>query len=189
MKLILIRHGLTDALEQHLYYGAADVSVNEKGMEALKALREEIDYPLGERYYTSGMLRAEQTFEIIYGKREHGVIPQLREMNFGIFEMKSYEMLKDQPLYQEWITGDYIRNVAPEGESFEIMGKRCAAAAEKLAAESVDTVAVCHGGAISAIMSHYFGGDNPYAHIPDPGRGFVIEIDDDSHKALSFYQV
>lgn len=189
MKLILIRHGLTDALEQHLYYGAADVPVNAKGIEALRALRKEIRYPEGERYYTSGMLRAEQTFEIIYGKREHGIISRLREMDFGIFEMKSYEMLKDQPLYQQWISGDYIRNVAPQGESFEIMGKRCVAAAEKLTQEAVDTVVVCHGGAISSVMNHYFGGDDPYAHIPEPGRGFVVEFDDDSRRALGFYRL
>lgn len=37
-------------------------------------------------------------------------------MNFGDFEMKSYQELKDTAAYQAWIT-DVEHNVCPNGES------------------------------------------------------------------------
>ena len=49
-------------------------------------------YPDGSNadFYTTGLRRTEQTMEIIYGKREHEILPQLKEMNFGDYEMKSF---------------------------------------------------------------------------------------------------
>lgn len=184
MKLTLIRHGLTDALEQHLYYGASDVPLNEKGVAGLRLLREKLSYPQSGCMYTSGMLRTEQTFEVIYGKREHGVIQGMREMDFGIFEMKSYEMLKDEPLYQQWISGDFRSNIAPGGESLQILYDRCSAEADKLVRKGEDAVIVCHGGPIAAVMRRYFGGDDLYAFIPDPGRGYTLEFE--QGKVLSY---
>ena len=49
------------------------------------------------KYYTSGMLRTEQTFSLIYGNREHEAFSPFREIDFGDFEMKSYGELKDDP--------------------------------------------------------------------------------------------
>ena len=45
------------------------------------------------QFFTTGMLRTEQSLEIIYGKREHEVIEALRELDFGEFEMCTYEQL------------------------------------------------------------------------------------------------
>ena len=64
------------------------------------------------------MLRANQTLRAIYGDVPFSVIGDLREVNFGIFEMKSYEDLKTEPVYQDWLAGDWFRNVPPGGESF-----------------------------------------------------------------------
>ena len=72
--------------------------------------------PRAARYYTSGLLRTEQTLEAIYGPVAHQQLPGLREMNFGDFEMKSYQELKDTAAYQAWIT-DVEHNVCPNGES------------------------------------------------------------------------
>ena len=57
-------------------------------------------YPEGEgaALYTSGMLRTEQTFEAIYGERPHGRIPDLREIEIGIFEMKTFDEVLATPI-------------------------------------------------------------------------------------------
>ncbi|MBR6025484.1 MAG: histidine phosphatase family protein, partial [Firmicutes bacterium] len=106
MKLVMIRHGLTDALEKHQYYGAVDIPLNEKGREELMRFRRDGVYPdlSGCTVYTSGMIRTEQTLELIMGKVDHTVEPRFREMNFGDFELKSYEDLKDRDDYQHWLT-------------------------------------------------------------------------------------
>ena len=114
MKLTLLRHGETDGSRRDLYYGAADIPALP---ESLAALHENAAaYPRAKRYYTSGLLRTEQTLEAIYGPVAHQQLPGLQEMNFGDFEMKSYQELKDTAAYQAWIT-DVEHNVCPNGES------------------------------------------------------------------------
>ena len=59
MKLTLLRHGETDGSRRDLYYGAADIPALP---ESLAALHENAAaYPRAARYYTSGLLRTEQT--------------------------------------------------------------------------------------------------------------------------------
>ena len=80
-KIHFIRHGITEGNLKRWHYGWADIPLAPEGMEKLERLREENIYPRPEKatYYTSGMLRAEQTFEIIYGKREHKVAEKMKE--------------------------------------------------------------------------------------------------------------
>ena len=69
MILTLIRHGQTQGSLNDLYYGAADIPVLP---ESLAELHENAArYPTAPRYFTSGMLRTEQTFRAIYGDTPH----------------------------------------------------------------------------------------------------------------------
>ena len=114
MKLTLLRHGQTEGSLRDLYYGATDLPVLP---ESLAALHESAGrYPTAPRYYTSGLLRTEQTLQAIYGDVPHTALPGLREMDFGDFEMRSYEELKDDPAFRRWMT-DSEHNPCPNGES------------------------------------------------------------------------
>ena len=103
MKLYLLRHGQTEGSLRNLYYGAANIPVLPESLEELHAAAQRGVYPKAQRYYTSGLLRTEQTLAAIYGDVPHTQLPGLREMDFGDFEMHSYEELKDWPSYQKWI--------------------------------------------------------------------------------------
>ena len=98
-RLVLLRHGRTEGTERHLYYGATDLPLLEDGVQNLQlaAARGVYPSPDGFTFVTSGMLRANQTLRAIYGDVPFSVIDDLREVNFGIFEMKSYEDLKTEP--------------------------------------------------------------------------------------------
>ena len=100
--------------------------------------------------------------------------PQFREVDFGIFEMKSYEQLKDDPEYQRWLEGDNEANLPPEGESGIQMRQRVMEAFSRI---QEDTCLVTHGGVIAAIMHSVFPqeGKNRYQWQPAPGRGYCIE--------------
>lgn len=115
----LIRHGITEGNQRRLYYGGEDIPLAEEGVAELSKLAAEMIYPQAgsAAYYTSGMLRTEQTFELIFGEREHERIPELQEMRFGDFEMKSHEELKEVPEYLEWIGDKTGRLKSPGGES------------------------------------------------------------------------
>ncbi|MCI6729712.1 MAG: histidine phosphatase family protein [Clostridiales bacterium] len=174
MKLTLLRHGITLGNARRLYYGSTDLPLLPQGLEALGKLRQTWTYPTGARYYTSGMRRTEETLLALYGPVNHGVLPGLREMDFGAFEMKSYEELKEDPAYQAWITGDFEANVCPGGESGVLVTRRALHALEPVLAAGQDTVCITHGGVIGGLLAHWFPGTGRYDWTPEPGRGFQV---------------
>ena len=174
MKLTLIRHSITEGNLRKLYYGSADIPLAPEGEALLRTLRETHNYPTADRMYTSGMHRTEQTFALIYGALPHGHVPALREMDFGYFEMKSYEELKDDPLYQKWLEGDHLQNYCPDGESAMSFFARVRSGIQPLIDADTDTVCVTHGGVIASLMLHWFPEKNYYEWMPEPAYGYQI---------------
>ena len=155
MKLTLLRHGQTEGSLRELYYGAADIPVLPESLAALHA--NAAAYPTAPRYFTSGLLRTEQTLRAIYGDVPHTRLPGLREMDFGDFEMRSYEELKDDPAFRRWAE-DSEHNLCPNGESAPQTMARNMAAMETVLAQPEDAVCVIHGGVIAGFMMTWFGG-------------------------------
>ena len=158
MTIYLIRHGKTAANEQHLYCGSTDLPLSEGGRNALRG--RQVAVPEQCRYYSSGMIRANETLELLFGAVPYEAESGLREVDFGRFEMKSYEQLKEDPDYIAWITGDNMANTPPGGESGNAMTSRVAAAFEAIAARNEHAVIVTHGGVIAAIMVSLFPEEN-----------------------------
>ena len=186
MKLILLRHGITEANEKRLYCGSTDIGLSEAGKAALLRRKTETAYPeiTGMRIITSGMKRCEETLALLYGNVLHGADAAFREMDFGAFEMRCYEELKDDPAYQAWIAGDNEANVAPGGESGAIMTARVLRRLDRLLADDRDTLLMTHGGVIAAIMAHLFPAENKnrYEWQPAPGGGYIIELHQESYR-------
>ena len=182
MKLVyLLRHGRTEANDRHLYCGSTDLSLSPSGREALKELRRKGGYPeiSGCRVITSGMRRAEETLRLFYSEVSHTAEPELREVDFGAFEMRGYEELCTDPDYRAWCEGDNRRNTPPGGESGEIMEKRVLSAFHRLSSQEGDLLIVLHGGPIAAIMADLFPeeGKNLYQWQPPHGTGYTLELD------------
>ena len=170
MTVYLIRHGKTEANEKRLYCGSADLPLSEKGRGELQNLHYGIS---NVRFITSGMKRANETLHILFGDVPFETEPRFREVDFGAFELRGYEELKDLPEYQAWIAGDNERNVPPGGESGEQMRQRVLKAFSELCE---DTVVVAHGGVIAAIMEHLFPEEHKsrYQWQPQNGCGYAI---------------
>ena len=195
-KICLIRHGITEGNVRRLYYGKIDVPLAQKGIDELKQLTEEGLYPDSgaARFFTTGLTRTTQTRELIYGDRPQEVIDDLQEINFGEFEMKSYEQLLENPDYRDWITAENLDKIPPGGESIRQFNKRVIRGFQELRRrhslrslqlrhhdEEALSVVICHGGTISSIMAHLWPDvhDNMYGWIPDPGHGYVLRLEDD----------
>lgn len=177
MKLTLIRHGITEGNARHLYYGATDLPLSPEGEETLREMALRCDYPAAKHYCTSGMLRAEQTLQIIYGDIPHTPISDLREMNFGAFEMRSfYGDLEYDKAFELWCQGNVEENVCPGGESARQMTDRALGAIIPMLERGEDTVCITHGGVIARLMMCWFpdGSGNPYRFTPEAGRGYRI---------------
>ena len=170
MIVYLIRHGKTAANEAHLYCGSTDLPLSAAGREELQNIRYTIK---NVRFLTSGMKRTNETLRILFGDIPYEVDTRFREADFGIFEMHSYDQLKDTPAYQAWLTGDNEANIPPQGESGVQMKARVLQAFSEI---GEDACIVTHGGAIAAIMEHLFPdeGRNRYEWQPKPGCGYMI---------------
>ena len=171
MTIYLIRHGKTEANEKHLYCGSTDLSLSDAGKEELRSVHYDIK---NVRFLTSGLKRTNETVKILFGDVPYKVDPRFREVDFGIFEMHSYEELKDTPDYQAWLTGDNEANIPPRGESGQQMKARVL---EAFSALREDTCIITHGGCIAAIMEHLFPneGKNRYEWQPKNGYGWVVD--------------
>ena len=171
MTIYLIRHGKTEANERHLYCGSTDLPLSNVGRAELKHLQYDTK---NVRFITSGMKRTNETLQILFGDVPYEVEPRFREVDFGIFEMRSYEELKDTPDYQAWITGDNEANIPPLGESAMQMKKRVLEAFSEI---QEDTCIITHGGVIASIMAYLFPneGKNRYQWQPRNGYGWIID--------------
>ena len=170
MSIYLIRHGKTVANEQHLYCGSTDLPLSDGGREELHSMRYDIT---PERFVTSGMKRTDETLRILFGNVPFSVDSRFREVDFGAFEMKSYEMLKEKAAYQAWLTGDNERNVPPGGESGVQMTRRVLEAFREI---TDGTALITHGGVIAAIMASLFPADGKHRYQWQPRNGHGYEI-------------
>ncbi len=172
MKLFLLRHGLTEANARRLYYGKTDLPLSPEGRRLLKAAKKP---PAAAAYYTSGLRRTEETLALLCPGAAHSVIPELREMDFGRFEMHSYEELKDDPDFVRWCTGDNERNRCPDGESAAEVTQRALRALRPILLAGQDALCVTHGGVIAGLLSTWFGGGR-FDWTPAPGSGYCVEF-------------
>ena len=174
MIIDLIRHGKTEANEKHLYCGSTDLPLSDAGKEELRSVHYDIK---DVRFLTSGMKRTDETLRILFGDVPCEVDPRFREVDFGIFEMHSYEELKDTPEYQAWLAGDNEANIPPNGESGVQMKERVLNAFSEI---KENTCIITHGGVIATIMEHLFPKENKnrYQWQPKPGYGYILDAED-----------
>ena len=160
LMLVLIRHGKTEANEKHIYCGKSNISLSENGIKELNDIKSSTKYPECSSFFSSGAKRANETLEILYPKRSYSEINEFWEYNFGDFEMKSYDMLKENKEYINWITDKDGQVSCPNGESKIQYRERIKEAfnkfIEKCYKEDISTaVLVCHGGTIGTTESGY----------------------------------
>lgn len=183
VNISLIRHGKTFANEKKLYYGFSDISLSKSGIEELFNLKKTIKYPSAKLYITSGLIRANETMNILFNKKNYIIFEGFKEINFGDFELKSYNQLKNNKDYQKWIE-NIDENEIPNGETKKQFESRVINSFNTLLfycfyKNIEDVVIICHSGVISLIMLNLFNEENKnfYDWIPSYGRGYTITFD------------
>lgn len=182
----LIRHGITEGNQKRWYYGDSDIPLADEGIKAIKELVEDDIYPRPKDacFFTSGMLRTEQTFKLIYGNKTHKKIKALEEMKFGDFEKKTHDELCNTEEYHRWMDDATKTTPPPGGESVMSFRKRVNAGFDNLLElhkkKQRDFVVVCHGGVIGNILGYVFPKerDNMFQWIPHPARGYSLKVKD-----------
>ena len=179
--LYLLRHGLNEANEARLYCGSTDLPLSPRGREMALALRESRPLPACELYVTSGMRRAEETLSLLTGRGSDLVLTDLRELDFGRFELHGYDELKSDPDYLRWIGDGTGRVRCPGGECAHDFGVRVRRGGDALLALPWGSaLVVCHGGTIARLMEAWFPAEGKTFHEWQPAacRGWRVTFED-----------
>lgn len=180
MIIYLIRHSKTEGNVRRCYIGSTDEPLCQEGIKLLH----EYSYPEVQEVIVSSMLRCIQTAKEIYPEHTLLSINDLRECDFGEFEEKNYEELKDNPNYQEWLSKDG-KIPFPNGEDNLEFRKRCIRgfneAVDYLIQHNITKSAmIIHGGTIMAILERYESSKAEFYHWKtENGMGYAIELDED----------
>ena len=156
--LHFIRHGRTEHQRQGVYMGRRTGSeLSAEGIGELLALRREYDYPSAEVVFSSPLPHCLQTADFLYPESRLMVVDELAEMDFGSYEGKSLEELKDDPEFGRWLADSHHQK-PPEGESGEEFLIRIQAAVAAMIDymaqnEIFEAAVVTHGGVIATLMS------------------------------------
>ena len=182
-KLHLIRHGLTQGNLDGRYIGSGtDLPLCEEGRAQLAQLKARFAYPATEVVFTSPLLRATQTAELLYPGVRTLPLQDLREMAFGVFENRPITELAADPAFAAWM--DPASQTVPEGaESREAFARRTDGMLMKLfefmiKSQIHEAACVTHGGVILNMMArHVLPQRRPEDWMTDPGCGYSLRLD------------
>ena len=179
-KIHLIRHGMTEANEQGLYIGKTDLPLSARGLRDLLDKKEEAIYPKATVFFCSPLSRCRQTLEVLYPGSQPTVMEGLAECDFGVWDGRRVDELKNDEQFGRWLAGD-LQEI-PGGEASEEFQARVMAAFETLVEYSMkngdEEVVVCtHGGVIMLIMAAYaLPRADMSAWGAEPGCGFTLRV-------------
>lgn len=162
MDIYLIRHGETDWNKIKRLQGITDIPLNAYGIELAEKTAEGLkDIPF-DRIYTSPLIRAYKTAEIIRGGRSIEIIPTqgLLEISFGDYEGLTYLPEKyniPKPGFRKFFDDPEHYDTPPNGESLQHLRERTSSFVRGImddpANENLTILMAAHGAAIRGILS------------------------------------
>ena len=155
MKIYVTRHGQTDYNKKRMMQGRSDIPLNEVGIAQATARREMLGDIKFDAVYSSPLIRAVKTAQIIGNVSEEEIIKDERiiEANFGKYELMNYYGTGiSMMLY--WSFPELFK--APEGvETIQEMIDRTSSFLKELEQKDYENVLVaCHGGIIRPIRGY-----------------------------------
>lgn len=157
MEIYLIRHTSVD-VPPHTCYGQTDVPLKDSFQEEAEVVFRKIKDLTFDRVYTSPLSRCVHLANYC-GYSSALRDDRLMEMNFGEWEMKHYDEIRD-PRLQEWYK-DFMHVTVPGGESFKDQYKRVAEFLDELRVLPYERVALfAHGGVL--ICAQVYAGVVPF---------------------------
>ena len=145
MVIAFIRHGLTEENEKGKYIGWTNSSLSHNGIDMLKRRKRNFDEY--EACFSSDLNRCLETAHFLFPDVPVISSPMLRELHFGKWEGLTYELLKEDRVYKEWLTNPFVS--PPEGENIVQFSKRV-----ELAWREIIAQIEVHNGNRFAIITH-----------------------------------
>jgi alpha-ribazole phosphatase len=180
-KIHLIKHGAIKETEEGRFVGVTDVSLSEKGKKELLKLKEKYEYPRAQIVYSSPLKRCLETADILYPDRFVSVVQELKEYDFGLFDGKNPEELRDNEAFSKWAQ-EKMASTPPFGESNDEFTARCMKAINNVLKDMQDrsvtsAAVITHGGVILRLMCLYdIEKADPREYFCRSGEGFSVMI-------------
>ncbi|MFT9849084.1 histidine phosphatase family protein [Aneurinibacillus sp. REN35] len=181
IRLIWIRHGETEENRARRYLGHYDAPLTAFGREQAASAALLLQHETIHSIYTSDLIRCRETAAIVARPHdvEPRVVPELRELDFGAWDRKTYEeiMLTHKTLAERWYNNPH--DVAPpNGESLRDLRNRLGVWLDALVGRmkpGETAVLVTHGGPIRWFLATYVAEDpQAFWSVTGPGTGSVI---------------
>ena len=141
-ELWLIRHGETEWTITGQHTGSSDIPLTERGRERAAGIRDYLKHRGFKKVFVSPLGRARETCAIAGYADQAEVDSNLREWNYGDFEGKTTQQIREQ--YPNWVIWD---GPVPNGELPEQVAGRTEKVIERSLAEIKD------GGSV-ALFAH-----------------------------------
>ncbi len=168
LELYLIRHWKTKGNLEKRYIGTTDEPILSGSERDLWGKRLHRILPDVSCVAVSPMKRCRESAELLFPGKKQEVCDAFRECDFGQFENRNYEELKNRPEYQRWIDSGGME-AFPGGESRERFAGRCVEGfvqkVTELQERKIERAAfVVHGGTIMAILEWLDHKQRPFYH-------------------------
>ena len=180
----LIRHAMTESCAAGLYIGHTDLDACEEGLRQIDALKEEYGgYPEVDAVFSGPLKRCLQTAKRIYPDKEPIVMEGLSEYDFGEFEGRSADELKDLEAFQVWLAGTHPETPVPFGESQIAFNQRICDTFMQIVSGIMQagvksTAIITHGGVIMSLMTAFAVPEAPMHEWMTPnGCGYTLRLD------------
>ena len=160
----MVRHGETELNSALRYWGRSDVKLSPLGLSQAERLRDRLTCEKIDAIYSSSMIRARVTAEIISSGHRVPIseCPELCEVDFGKLEGLTFEEIKQQypDVAKLWI--ERSPNLEyPEGESRNQFYDRVCGFIPRLGNHHSDEtiLIVAHSGVLRTVICHLIGID------------------------------
>ncbi|WP_022770760.1 histidine phosphatase family protein [Butyrivibrio sp. NC2007] len=191
MKIYVTRHGQTDYNKKRMMQGRSDIPLNEVGIAQATARRKTLGDIKFDAVYSSPLIRAVKTAQIIGNVSEEEIIKDERiiEANFGKYELMNY-YATGVPMMLYWSFPELFK--APKGvETIQEMIDRTSSFLKELEQKDYENVLVaCHGGIIRPIRGYLENKKSGIIWRPRPKNCeiFVYECIDGKHRLVEDIQ-
>ncbi len=177
--LYIARHGETEWNVEHRLQGQKDSPLTEKGLLQAKILAEKLSLVHFDAVYSSDLLRAKRTAEIVALEKKLAVATTalLREHNYDKYEgMRVDDVKRELKMafeeYERLSNEEKFRyRLIPNGETDEEITARFITFLREIAVmhESKTVLVVSHGGIMSAFLVHLGFGKPEHVRIDNTG--------------------
>lgn len=176
MDIYLVRHTSVDVPKGYTY-GQTDVPLRSTFEEEASIVKGKLNGILFDKVFTSPLSRCVRLADycgFANAQREDDI----KEINFGEWEMKSWDELSEDPRSEAWFD-DWINVAAPQGESMNGLYRRVSRFLDKLRAGKWEKICLfAHGGVLTSarIYAGQYKMEEAFDNMPEYGAVIKINV-------------